>query len=443
MRNYKQLDNVLEIIRSRWEIPGLGVGIIENGKTVYAKGFGVQSLETGVPVTPESFFCLASIAKCFVASAIMQLIEQGKLNLYAPIIDYLPEFRLDSEHYTQITLQQMLSHTAGIPDMDEAEYDQLVANPAYDEEAPSRFVKALSTRKMISRPGERFAYSNIAYNVLGYLISKVSGLTFEDFMKVNLLNLSGMPDSTFFPPNIPLERLAVPHIRIPKLTVNPILPYHRADAPASFLYSNVMEMCQWALISLNRGENKGRRILSPASYNLMWSPVAKRGYPPFREEMGLGWALGHFEREQTVSHGGAGFGWTCHLILLPEKNSGAIIMCNEESSAIEALEQAVMHSVLGLEPQAGPVSWLIPISRALKTNGVQAAYACYQEVRNQPEFFCDPYDLITLYYQLLSVGKYDLAKEVLKLNHHVFPDDQYTKTLLAKHSASSSADASA
>jgi len=79
MRNYKQLDNVLEEIKSRWEIPGLSVGIVEDEKIVHAKGFGVQSLETGFPVTPESIFCLASIAKCFVASAMMQLVENGML----------------------------------------------------------------------------------------------------------------------------------------------------------------------------------------------------------------------------------------------------------------------------------------------------------------------------------------------------------------------------
>jgi CubicO group peptidase (beta-lactamase class C family) len=180
MKQYEQLNQVLEDIMVRWDIPGLGVGLIDKGDIVYARGYGVQSLATGVPVTPESLFCVASIAKCFVACAIMQLVEQGILHLDVPLVEYLPDFQLDDPHYQEMTLRQMLSHTSGMPDMDEIEYDQLVIHPEYDEEAPARYVRALSTRKMIGLPGERFAYSNIAYNVLGYLIAKRTGQTFED-----------------------------------------------------------------------------------------------------------------------------------------------------------------------------------------------------------------------------------------------------------------------
>jgi CubicO group peptidase (beta-lactamase class C family) len=86
MKRYLQLDTVLEDIMARWDTPGLAVGIVEDGEVVHARGFGVQSLETGIPVTPNSIFCVASIAKCFVASAIMQLVERGQLRLDAPII---------------------------------------------------------------------------------------------------------------------------------------------------------------------------------------------------------------------------------------------------------------------------------------------------------------------------------------------------------------------
>lgn len=137
---------------ARWGIPGLGVGIVENGEIIYARGFGVQSLQTGASVSLDSLFCLASIAKCFVACAILQLVEQGKLELDAPLVHYLPYFRLNDDRYRQITLRQMLSHTSGMPDMDEDEYDDLVANPEYDEGAPERYVRALAERKMVGAP---------------------------------------------------------------------------------------------------------------------------------------------------------------------------------------------------------------------------------------------------------------------------------------------------
>ncbi len=99
MSMYTVLDSVLEEIVARWGIPGLGVGIVQEGEIVYARGFGVQSLETRVPVTPDSIFCVASVAKCFTASAVMQLVEAGKIDLDAPIVEYLPYFKLDDERY--------------------------------------------------------------------------------------------------------------------------------------------------------------------------------------------------------------------------------------------------------------------------------------------------------------------------------------------------------
>lgn len=202
-----KLDPGLEEIMNRWGIPGLGVSIVEHGEIVCAQGFGVQSLEMGVPVTTDSIFSVASVAKCFVASAIMQLVERGKLQLDVPLIEYLPDFRLDDEHFDQITLRQMLSHTLGIPDMDEAEYDEMVARPEYDEGARERHVCSLAGSKMIASPGERFAYSNIAYNVLGYLIARTSRQIFEDYMTEHILRPAGIPESTLFFPVVPRERL--------------------------------------------------------------------------------------------------------------------------------------------------------------------------------------------------------------------------------------------
>jgi CubicO group peptidase (beta-lactamase class C family) len=428
-----KLDAVLKEIIARWNVPGMGVGIVQGSEIVYARGFGVQSLETQVPVTPDSVFCLASIAKCFVACAILQLVEQGRLELDAPLIQYLPYFRLDDDRYRLITLRQILSHTSGMPDMSEDEYDDLVANPESDEGAAERYVRALSGRKMIADPGERFAYSNIAYNVLGDLIAKVSGQTFEAYMKERILQPAGMDSSTFLLSEVDQRRLAVPHVRTPGLNVNPIYPYHRADAPASFLHVSVVDACHWIITSLNRGLYEGRRILTPASYDLMWTPVVKREDPPFREEMGLGWTMGHYEGHRTIGHGGGGFGWTCFLVLLPDQNAGAIVVSNDDSSGHERSLEAVIRALIGEEPRVGTISWMIPVARALQDGGIRSAYACYEEIRNNPDYSIEDYELMTLVYQLMSARKYDLATEVLELNVSVFPNHAGSYFLLAKN----------
>jgi CubicO group peptidase (beta-lactamase class C family) len=131
----KELDPVLEQIVARWGIPGMAVGIVRGDEIVYTRHFGVQSLDSGTPVAGDSIFCVASISKCFVATAVMQLAEGGSIDLDTPIIEYLPYFKLGDERSRQITCRQMLSHTSGMPDMQETEYDDLLTHPEADEGA--------------------------------------------------------------------------------------------------------------------------------------------------------------------------------------------------------------------------------------------------------------------------------------------------------------------
>jgi CubicO group peptidase (beta-lactamase class C family) len=424
MIDEKELNSVIDQIMSGWDVPGLAAGIVKDGSIIYAKGFGVQSLATRKPVSLDSVFCVQSVSKCLVATALMRLVELGGLVLDTPLVDYLPHFRMDDERCQQITLRQALSHTSGMPDLEEIEYVELVNHPETDIGAPERFVRGLATRRLIANPGERFSYSNIAYNVLGHLIASVTQQTFESYMRENILLPCGMPDSTFTPAEVPPDRLAWPHLRAPEMKPNPSYPYHRADAPASFLHTTVIDLCHWAITSLKRGETNGGRILSSPGYDLMWTPVAERGSqrPAIYEDMGLGWTLGHIQELKTVSHGGAGFGGTAFLLLLPEVNYGVVVLCNEESSAHQQVVRAVSDTLLGRQPKAGRVSWMVPISRALAQGGLATAYDCYTQIKDrQEEFHFGEYDLIDLSLQLWMAQNEDLAIEVLNLNLQVFP----------------------
>ncbi|HLO30898.1 MAG TPA: serine hydrolase [Anaerolineales bacterium] len=432
MNQYSQLDHILRKIMSDWSIPGLEVSIVENGEITYLRGFGLQSLLTHAPITTESVFCIASVSKCFVACAIMQLVEQGKLQLDTPLVHYLPDFRLDDERFIQITLRQMLSHTSGMPDMDELEYNELLAHPEYDEAALERYVHSLAGRKMIAAPGERFAYSNIAYNVLGHLIARTSGRTFEDHMKENILRPAGMTESTFYFPEVDRDRLAVPHLRIPTMSVHPIYPYNRVDAPASFLHATLMDMCRWAITCMQDVDFKRGQLLSPASYDLMWSPVAEWGYPPLYEHTGLGWTLGHYDGMKTVSHGGMGLGWGHFLVLLPEKKCATVILCNAESSARSRIVRAALNIIMDKEPSVGPVSWIVPISQAFEEGGPQAAHTRYHEIKDSPEYYFDGGELVNLAIQLCSAQKIDLAIDVLEFNLQVYPQHLDSLLFLAK-----------
>ena len=179
----EQLEPLIQQTLATFEIAGLAIGIVRGDEIVYARGFGVKNLGTREPITATSLFHLASLSKAFVATAIMQLEEQVKLDLDTPVVDYLPYFTMNDERYRAITARQMLSHVSGMPDEEMYYWDQ----PEYDEGALERYVRGLANLSLLFEPGERFSYSNIAYEVLGDLIAKRSGQPFEAYMSEYIL----------------------------------------------------------------------------------------------------------------------------------------------------------------------------------------------------------------------------------------------------------------
>src|SRR6266478_7904969 len=139
-----------EIQRGR--LPGFAIGVIKNGKLIYASGFGVAKLGGNTPITSKSLFHMASVTKTFVATSVMQLVEKGKIDPDAPLIRYLPYFLLNDERYRTITIRQMLSHTSGIPDTVNYNWDK----PEYDAGALERFVRSIADQKLVFAPGEKF-----------------------------------------------------------------------------------------------------------------------------------------------------------------------------------------------------------------------------------------------------------------------------------------------
>lgn len=190
-------------------LPGFAIGVIKDGKLIYAKGFGVSKLGETTPVTTRSLFHMASVTKTFVATSIMQLVEAEKIDLDAPLTRYLPYFHMADERYKTITIRQMLSHLSGIPDVADYNWNK----PEYDDGALERFVRTIAQQKLIFAPGERFAYSNAAYEVLGDVIAKVSGVSFEDYVQHHILTPLGMKDSTLLVRNTNPQLLTSPHVK--------------------------------------------------------------------------------------------------------------------------------------------------------------------------------------------------------------------------------------
>lgn len=353
--------------------PGLVVGIIKNRRVTYAKAFGVAKIGGNKPVTTRSVFHMASVTKPFVATAIMQLVERGKLNLDARLVEYLPYFRMKDERYKDITVRQVLSHVAGMPDVEDYGWDK----PEYDEGALERYVRGLSERSLIGAPGEKFAYSNIGFEVLGDVIAKASGMNFEDYVRRNILAPLGMKHSTLLIRSVNTQQLVTPHLchKSGEVTVSNVFPYNRPHAPSSTLYSTIEDMNRWALANLNRGELDGRRILQASSYDLLWKPQVDVPEPPnapYDVKVGLSWFLLGHQGHRLVGHGGSDRGFQTFLVLAPDDGVAVVMMINCSSDAfnIDSLALKIMNLVLGVFDSPFAVKLNSAISKLLRAYAV-------------------------------------------------------------------------
>jgi CubicO group peptidase (beta-lactamase class C family) len=342
----ERLEPFLQKILREEKIPGLAVGIVENGKLVYSRGFGVMELgDAAGPVTTETLFHMASVTKPFVATAVMQLVEQGKVDLDAPVTKYLPYFHLKDPRYESMTVRQMLTHTSGMPDVKDYQWDK----PEYDDGALERYVRGLGDQELRWQPGSKFAYSNMAFEVLGDLVAKVSGMSFEDYVDANILRPLGMKSSTLLWKQAAPAKLAAGHTQAKDGAVRPVAhyPYNRAHTPSSNLHSNVEDMARWMMANLNRGELNGQRILKRSTYDLIWKPTAETGRKDYR--VGISWFLDDSKGEHLVVHGGGDDGFGSYVGLCPDRKIGVVYMTNCDHANDGRIIDMLLSTVLGRE----------------------------------------------------------------------------------------------
>jgi len=405
-----KLEPVIKDVIEAYDLPGLAIGIVRDTKIAYARGFGYKNVDTREPITASTLFHMASISKPFVATAVMQLVEQGKIDLEARVTAYLPYFKLDDERHTEITIQQMLSHVSGMPDVMDYEWD----NPVYDEGALERYVRSLTDRKMRFAPGEKFAYSNMAFECLGDVIAKVSGMSFADYEKKHILNPSGMTESTFLKPAHLPENWASGHLRCLKTVAWDGYPYNRMHGPSSTLHSNAIEMCNWAITNINRGSFQDNQILRSSSYDVLWKPWFRIGGEASRDAVGLSWFLGEHRGERSVGHGGGDVGFNTYLTILPEKSMAVVVLCNFIPAPVSYISKAALDILLGFEPEGFKPPASIPVGRILAEQGVEAAVARWNVLKDDPssKYEVNPRQL---YFLLNSVLELDQVEEAKKL----------------------------
>ncbi len=425
----EQLEPVIKRVMQQTETPGFAIAVVEKGKIVYAAGFGVKNITSREAIAPQSLFHMASITKPFVATSIMQLWEAGKIDLDAPVKKYLPYFQLKDERYAAITVRQMLSHISGMPDVADYEWEK----PQYDDGALERYVKSLTDKSLIAAPGTKFQYSNMAFEVLGDVIAKVSGKSFEAYVADHILKPLRMRSSTLLVKQADAKWLTSPHIfgKSYEAEVSAVFPYNRMHAPSSTLYSSVLDMCRWAMANLNRGELDGKRILKSSTYDLMWKPAGEQW-----QQVGISWFLRKYKDYATVTHSGGDVGFVSNLVLIPEKSVAVVMMSNYDRAPLGSFTNAALDVALGLPLQPIVIKPLIDrvLHKTLIKDGIEAAVAQYHDLKkNQPDAYSFQEPLLNnLGYALMERSQVKDAIRIFQLNVEAYPSSSNAYDSLAE-----------
>jgi CubicO group peptidase (beta-lactamase class C family) len=330
-----KIEKVVQFVFDANHVPGMAVGIVQDGQPVYVKDFGVARIGTEQPVTPQSIFQVMQIAGLFTAAAAMQLVEQGKLELDAPVVEYLPYFKLADERYKQITTRHLLTETSGLPPSHEERpyLDWEGKTPQTDDGALQRYVRSLSDTKLAPMPlGETRAYdtTNMGYDIAGDVIAKVSGEVYEDYMQRHILEPLGMTGSTFYFEQVDPALRVAPHVMEGfDVVVSELATWSRERAPSEGLFTTLADMLRWAQTCLNRGELDGQRILQEASWDEIWKPQVHLGWGGAQDDEGLGgWFMASTRKHRVCDYWGDDVGSHCAIYLMPEDNAGAVVLGN-------------------------------------------------------------------------------------------------------------------
>jgi len=419
------LNEMIQDFMDKEPIPGLAIGVVSKEETIFAKGFGVKNVNTNEPISEHTLFHMASVSKTFVAMGIMHLVEKNSIDLDSFLIDYLPYFEMKDDRYKTITIRHLLSHISGMPDESDFGWE----NPQYDDYALERYVRSNKQKELLSSPGESYAYSNIAFDILGDVIHKVSGEYFEQYMKNHVLDKLDMTESHFFKPSLKDEMLAKPHILNVEDSYGPkvsgIFPYHRAHGPSSTLCSNVIEMCQYARTILNQGRYKKTVVLDESAFFEMFKEQGKTNWGEYTSEIGLSWFLGDYKGHRLVSHSGLDTGFRSNLLILPENDIGIVVMTNSDYIGTQVIWKSILDVLLGENVNVKYIQNSLArfLAKTIINEGLNKAYKDYHKIKiNLDRYLVIEDELNYVAYELFENKKVNEAIGLLEIAIDIYPE---------------------
>ncbi len=338
----------------RLSVPGVAVGIL-HGDAEIVETFGVTSVDHPLDVDERTLFQIGSTTKTFTATALMRKVEDGALDLDAPLTSYLPGFTLaNAEWAEQVTPRHLLTHTGGW------DGDYLLVHPAggRGDDALRSVVKAMPRAPAQVPPGTIFAYNNTGFSLAGRLLEVLTDLTYEDAIADLVLRPLGLEHSLFIPEDVMTHRFAAGHVaRAGRATVASEWALHRSSWPAGAIAADVLDQLRYARFHLGDGTVVGgARVLRAETMELMQSPQVevREGL----DAVGISWLLSSIGRTRVVAHGGGTNGQISTFEMIPGHDFALVILTNAGAGGLlnQRIARWVHEEFLGLsEPEAETV----------------------------------------------------------------------------------------
>ncbi|HEX8865223.1 MAG TPA: serine hydrolase domain-containing protein, partial [Lentzea sp.] len=312
---------------TRFQIPGAAIGVFHNGEEHFFV-HGVTSVENPLPVNEDTLFLLGSVTKTYTATAIMRLVQDGQVDLDAPVRRYVPELSLADDR--EFTVRQLLNHTSGL------DWGTLVDTGEGDD-ALQKHVEELKTLKLIGAVGERPSYSQSGYNLAGRIIENVTGQTYEQAITTLLLEPLGLGDTHFDRDAVMTRRFAVGH---EKGEIARPWRHWRANNPGGGIAASVRDLLKWA-----------RFHLSDNGLEEMRRPTAVMRGSNLGDAIGVGWFLREIDGVRAIGHGGSSNGQFAELLIVPERNFAVVSIANQGPDGIpfnQAVVRRALHDCIGV-----------------------------------------------------------------------------------------------
>jgi CubicO group peptidase (beta-lactamase class C family) len=400
--------------------------VSEGGTVIFKKGFGMANMEWNIPNTPDTKFRIGSMTKQFTAMLIMQLVEEGKLKLHVPLTTYIPNYPMDKGD--KITIHNLLTHTSGIPNYtDLPSFPNIIRNPI----TPLELIKTFWDLPLEFEPGTKFHYSNSGYIVLGYIIEKVTGKSYEDVLKEKIFEPLGMKNSGYDHTADIIPKRASGYDKIGTEYYNTSYLDMSVPYSAGSLYSTVEDLYLWDQ-ALYTG-----KLLSKKYMDKIFTPYSK---PPFAEGYGYGWGLSkkHLDNVKDsldiATHGGTINGFNSLILRITNSKDLIVLLNNTGVTNLNEISNKI-NDILYDQPYEAPQKPLmLSFTEILNKTGIDEASDFYNKKIDEGEKIPE-FSMNMLGYNYLNKKKYNEAIGIFKLNVKAYPKsynvyDSYGEALM-------------